>query len=183
MHDFYHMEYSDLRDIFNADCFPRDQRVLKEVGEGDVIVQSCPIDKGGIDSYLVMRIDPNRNDPFPYFNNGAPYHLKCICDYIVFINVDAKIYVMLMELKSGSGTALTQLENSECFWNFLQKSAERKGIDISNVAGVIKVKLHQPQKACTKMEIPRYDKGSDVVIYHWAKCRLKRILQLALQNR
>lgn len=86
---------------------------------------------------------------------------------------------MLVELKTGTGTALQQLENSECFWNFIQKSAERNGVDVSNIERTIKVKLHQPQKAGTKIEVPRYDTKTKCVIYHWSSCRLNRILQLA----
>ena len=61
------MDFSDLKNIFNANCFPIDQSALKEVGEGNVVVQSVPIDGGGVDSCCVMRIDPNFKDPFPYF--------------------------------------------------------------------------------------------------------------------
>lgn len=172
------MDFSDLKNIFNANCFPIDQSALKEVGEGNVVVQSVPIDGGGVDSCCVMRIDPNFKDPFPYFKEGEPYHLKRICDYFVFVSANTKIYVLLVELKSGTGTALQQLENSECFWNFIQKSAERNGVDVSNIERTIKVKLHQPQKAGTKIEVPRYDTKTNCVIYHWSSCRLNRILQL-----
>lgn len=176
------MNYSDFRNIFDETCFPLDQTKLVEYTNDGVLIQQALLDDNGVGSYLLMRIDPNQKDPFPYFKQGEPYHLKRICDYFVLVNKGNAWHVMLVEMKSGGGNALQQLENSQCFWEFVLNSAKRKSVDVSNFGATIRVKLHLPKKTKTKMELPKYEHDTNCIIYHWKNFCLKNVLQIASEN-
>ena len=176
------MEFSDFQDIFAESCFPQDQGALKECTNEGVALQQAEIDDSGVGPYILLRIDPDKKDPFPYFKQGEPYHLKRICDYIILANIGQNWYPILVELKSGGGTALQQLENSECLWRFILNIAEQKGIDVSNIGGVIRVKLHQPKKQGTKFDNPRFDIQTKCIVYQWKQFSLHIVFHIATEN-
>ena len=177
------MDLNDFHDIFCDSCFPTDQGNLTEY-TNEKLIQNAALETKGIDAHLLIRIDPNDRDPFPYFKKGEPYHLKRICDYFLVVLDDDTLYGVLIELKLGSGTALQQLDNSEVFWNFILETAKSKGVTISNVnKRVIKVKLRQLGKQPTKLALPQYDIHTGCITYSWNKFHVRKIIQLALENR
>lgn len=176
------MSYNDFHDIFAESCFPTNQKSLVECTDGGIVLQQADLCDTGMGETLLIRIDPNHKDPFPYFKQGEPYHLKRICDYFILVSFKQKWHLLLVEMKSGGGTALQQLENSECFWHFVLNSAKRNHIDISNFGSIIKVKLHQSGKSGTKLEKPRYDTDAKCIIYHWKNFSMKYVFDIASEN-
>lgn len=87
--------------------------------------------------YVIYRFDPTRTTLFPYFTDIK--HMKKMCDYIVFIENDEELFVLLIELKKGSAAdAKKQLEMSEGFVEFVLNRACQ--------AGVVIEKNHQIRK-------------------------------------
>ena len=176
------MNIDDVENIFNEDCFPTEQIKLLESNNSGKIIQQVPINDGGVDYYKILRIDPNQKDPFPYFKSGDPYHLKRIVDYILLVWYNDKIYTVLTELKTGSGTAIQQLDNSKVFWQFVLNVAESKGVSMSNIDMIIKVKLYHSQKENTKLKIPEYNMETDCIIYPWKTLRIREVITMAQEN-
>lgn len=176
------MSIDDIENIFNENCFLKEQAELLESNNSGKIIQRVPINSGGVDSYKILRIDPNQKDPFPYFKSGAPYHLKRIVDYILLVWYNDKIYTVLTELKTGTGTAIQQLDNSKVFWQFVLNVAETKGVSVSNLDMIIKVKLYHSQKESTQLKKPEYNMETDCIIYPWKTLRLMEIIKIAQEN-
>lgn len=176
------MSFDDIENIFNENCFLEEQTELLESNNSGKIIQRVPINSGGIDSYKILRIDPNQKDPFPYFKSGAPYHLKRIVDYILLVWYNNKIYTILIELKTGSGTAIQQLDNSKLFWQYVINVANSKGVSTSNMDMIIKVKLYHSQKENTKLKKPEYNMETECIIYPWTNLRLRQIILMMQEN-
>lgn len=67
-------------------------------------------------------------DFLPFFNNHnhAPVDLRSFCDYILLVECNGRLYIMLIELKRGSKTGYTkQIEGSLCFMEYVVSSAVR----------------------------------------------------------
>ncbi len=116
----------------------KNQTTLTEENEGKII-QNSKIVANGIDDYTVYRYSMKEDVEgfLPFFNNThdgdrgkaefpAPNELLKFCDYIILVSKQEKLYVILIEMKSGgTGDAAKQLHASEIFMNYIRESAER----------------------------------------------------------
>jgi hypothetical protein len=99
--------------------------------------------------YVIYRFDPSRTDLFPYFADIR--HMKKICDYVIFIENDEEIFVLLFELKRGSSSSpKRQLEMSESFFQFVFKRAALAGVEIEKEIQIRKIGI--TDSFTTKME-------------------------------
>lgn len=96
------------------------------------IPQTAKIIDQAVDAYVVYRFDLDKENFLPFFNNNnegaakAPKKLKAFCDYIILAAIGNKLYVVLVEMKSGLGNGATgQLEATETFMKYIMKTALR----------------------------------------------------------
>ncbi|WP_405329690.1 hypothetical protein [Fibrobacter sp.] len=93
---------------------------------------TCKIVDKGVDNYKAYRYDLEEHNFLPFFNrehtavNNTPTGLLKFCDYILLATVNQKLYVILVEMKSGVTTgANQQLAASKTFIDYVIASAER----------------------------------------------------------
>lgn len=67
---------------------------------------------------------------FPYFKNVKD--LKRMCDYILFVEENNKLFIFVIELKLSNDSARKQLNAAIEFTEFLIKSAKRVGFEMDN---------------------------------------------------
>ncbi len=133
--------------------------------------------------WTLYRYD-QENDPnsfFPFFNNTSgertsPKDLLKFCDYIVFVEKNDRLFILLVEMKSGeTGDARKQLEASETFIHFILKTAERiasvngyREVNIGDVC-IRKIILKpQPKPVTNKSKSvgTQIDLRADVITFH-----------------
>lgn len=130
-------EYELCTRILSSRLLSKDQgrlveSKLKKVHTADVVSTA-------VDAWRVYRYDQEEDHEhfFPFFNNAkedkvghaaAPTDLLKFCDYIVLVEKSSKLYILLIEMKSGgSGDADKQLRASEMFMRFVLDTALRIG--------------------------------------------------------
>ena len=100
---------------------------------------TCSIVDKGVDCFLAYRFDLEECDFLPFFNkehddeskgyvavNPTPSGLLKFCDYIILAAVNEKLYVVLVEMKSGTNAgANQQLAATKTFIDYIKASAER----------------------------------------------------------
>ena len=93
---------------------------------------TCVIMSKGVDNYKAYRYDLEEHNFLPFFNNehtaanSTPIGLLKFCDYILLATVNQKLYVILVEMKSGANDgANQQLAASKTFIDYVIASAER----------------------------------------------------------
>lgn len=107
-----------LNPCFKVGC----QTILKEEKQPK---HKVSITSRGVDAYTLYRFDEEARDFLPFFSANLD-GLRRFCDYVLLANIQAKLYVVLIELKSGQATgAGEQLEASTTFMDYIQASAER----------------------------------------------------------
>lgn len=151
-------------------------------------IQTCVIIDKGVDDYKSYRYDLEECNFLPFFNdehddekkgivvnNPTPPGLLKFCDYILLAAVNDRLYVILVELKSGTNAgANQQLEASKTFIDFVKASAERIKIscgyddyDDSNII-IRKVLLKPAPKTRVITNIKKWysqiDWGADPII-------------------
>lgn len=87
-----------------------------------------------IDEYAIYRYDMDEEKKLfmPFFNkihddhNPTPTGLLRFCDYIILATKKDKLFVILVEMKSGDNSdAIKQLQATEKFMEYIRLSAER----------------------------------------------------------
>ena len=84
-----------------------------------------------IDNYTLYRFDNEEQEFMPFFNKnhkdkGGLDGLRRFCDYILLAERNNKLYVFLIELKSGNHKdAGKQLDAAEVFMDYIRRTAER----------------------------------------------------------
>ena len=107
---------------------PNQQKMEEPKQEGK---HTCKIIDKGVDNYKAYRYDLEEHNFLPFFRkntavNKSPKGLLKFCDYILLATVNQKIYVILVEMKSGDTTgANQQLAASKTFIDYVIASAER----------------------------------------------------------
>lgn len=160
-------EYELCTHILSSRLLPKDQdhlveNKLKRAHTATVVGET-------VDAWRVYRYDQDE-DPehfFPFFNNTkgdktnsaatTPVDLLKFCDYIVLVEKSNKLYVLLIEMKTGNnGDADKQLRASEMFMRFVLDTAQRIGpangykeLDIRNNVCFRKVILKRENKPGT----------------------------------
>lgn len=87
------------------------------------------MDKAGCTSF-VFNLDKKlpkqsfRGGLFPFFNPGEPKVSKA-CDYLIFMEVEAAVFCLVVELKKGSKSCEPQLLAGECFARYVEATVNR----------------------------------------------------------
>jgi hypothetical protein len=128
--------------------------------------------------YLLYRYDPNKIKIFPYFADISG--LKKICDYILFAEEGQHLSLLLIELKLGTEPARNQLIASECFVEFIIKSAKRVGIELTENISIKKIRVSEERakkrNRQTKHGSLKYDEN-DIINYDYGDAfRIKEVL-------
>lgn len=121
--------------ILSQDLCPNNQKLLLESKLKKP--QSATIISNGTSGYVLYRLDCEDKEWLPFFNkthNGenhpvpypTPRYLRAFCDYIILISRQEKLYVLLVEMKSGNHSdAAKQLEASATFMDYIKATAVR----------------------------------------------------------
>lgn len=131
------IEYDLFTQILSQDFLSTDQYVLNEPKLAGT--HTCDIVDKGVDHYKAYRYDLDKCNFLPFFNkdhddvttgyispNPTPTGLRKFCDYILLASANKKLYVILVEMKSGSNAgANPQLAASKTFIDYVKASAER----------------------------------------------------------
>lgn len=180
------IEYELFTRMLSCDFLSLDQRMMEEPKQ--VGVHTCTILEKGVDHYKAYRFDFEERDFLPFFNkehddeakgivveNPTPSGLLKFCDYILLATVNEKLYVILIEMKSGNNYgANQQLAASKTFIDYIKASAERiktlcgcNDFDASNII-LRKVLLKPAPKTRPTTNIGRrnsqIDWGSDPIV-------------------
>lgn len=110
-----------LKEAIKPSCIPNDQGYMIE----SIVVGKTPLTMhteivcNKNQEYLLCQFDKQgfNNQLFPYFNPGID-GLVCMCDYILFVEENARFLVLLLELKHRSSPK-RQLDVSEPFGLFI----------------------------------------------------------------
>lgn len=131
------IEYELFTRMLSWDFLAPDQHKMEEPKqEGS---HTCSIVDKGVDFYKAYRYDMEERDFLPFFNkehddegkgieveNPTPSGLLKFCDYILLATVNDKLYIVLVEMKSGTNAgANQQLAASKTFIDYIKASAER----------------------------------------------------------
>lgn len=147
-------EYELYTRILSTKFMPGNQAVMAE--EKLRKPQKATIDSRGVDAYSLYRYDPDDQDFLPFFNSNheaTPGGLRQFCDYIMLVSRRGKLFVLLVEMKSGGReNAQQQLQASETFMEYVRTSARRisarngyEHFDSANIA--LRRVVLQPQPA------------------------------------
>lgn len=145
-----------MNDILN-DSFRETKGFLEEKS-----VMTIDLDKRGCKTVLIYRFDKQlgkeyKGGLFPFFAKRPKVCI--ICDYIIFVEKQSKLYALVVELKEGRGSnAMSQLKAAECFVNYAIATMNR--INHTNIDIEIKkinIREFQPKKRNTKMKTVIYD--------------------------
>ena len=131
------IEYELFNRMLSWDFLSPNQQVMEEPKQAGN--HTCAIVNKGVDQYKAYRYDLEERDFLPFFNkehddeergivaeNPTPMGLLKFCDYILLASVDEKLYVILVEMKSGTNSgANQQLAASKTFFDYIKASAER----------------------------------------------------------
>ncbi len=131
------IEYELFTRMLSWNFLSTNQQIMEEPKRAGA--HTCTIVDKGVDSYKAYRYDLEKYNFLPFFNNAhddeakgivaenpTPTGLLKFCDYILLAAVNEKLYVILVEMKSGINTgAKQQLAASESFIDYVKASAER----------------------------------------------------------
>lgn len=130
-------EYELFVRMLSRDFLSPNQHVMEEPKQAGA--HTCIIVETGVEHYMVYRYDMDKRNFLPFFNKGfddekkgvvidnpTPSGLLKFCDYIILAAICEKLYVILVEMKSGANAgARLQLAASETFFDYVKASAER----------------------------------------------------------
>lgn len=120
------IEFELYTRILSPDFLCKNQNVLTEHKSG----QKANLTIKGIDEYRLYRFDVEDGKDFlPFFNkthDEAPKGLGVFCDYIILACLKSKLFIILVEMKTGNThNAQQQLEASALFMDYIKNSAIR----------------------------------------------------------
>lgn len=118
-------EYKFFKDILSVEFCVKNQKALVEDGVQHISISS---DGKGFEEYSLYRFDLKENEFLPFFNktHNAPKNLRAFCDYILLAIVCGKLYILLIELKSGGAEHVShQLDAGEDFIRYITARIER----------------------------------------------------------
>lgn len=121
-------EYELYTRILSANYLAKDQQALIET-KSKKPQRAAIVNKRNLE-YTLYRYDLEKSDFLPFFNKvhpgGTPDGLTQFCDYVLLVRKSDRLYVLLIEMKSGSAAgADLQLKASETFMEYIKNSAQR----------------------------------------------------------
>lgn len=113
-----HDSISEQRESMSRDIFKPD------IADEDILI--CRLDQEGNDKI---------SEPFPYIKGDSIHPglrgMKRISDYVMFVDKDGELFVLLFELKKGKESPQEQLDVTEPFIDFIFERAKiLKHLDI-----------------------------------------------------
>ena len=139
-------EYELYTRVLSPDLLSSNQSILIETKAKHAarIIDDC------VEGYALYRYDMDEQKErfMPFFNKyhrdgqrKVPDGLLKFCDYILLTSKDERLYVILVEMKSGKlDEARKQLDASQTFMDYVRESAKRvskengyDGFDIDNI--------------------------------------------------
>ena len=131
-----------IKTLLHDNCLAKgnDAKILIEKDRNGKVIMQRPIIDGKI-KYLLYRFDPDQIKMFPYLADESG--LKKICDYILFAEEGNNLHILLIELKHGTESARNQLIASECFIDFIFKSAKRIGFEFAEKQYIKKIRVSE----------------------------------------
>lgn len=170
----------DLIDKLLSDKYKDISGYLTEIDRANDVNMNIKIADHRI-NHLLYKIDSKgKEDLFPYFNDITG--LKKFCDYILFAEVDNYLYLLLIELKKGTSSAVKQLKASNCFAEFILSSAKRIGIEITENTSIYKIRISEDKiRKCNKgktkpMELTKDE--NDIINYNRIDFRIKEVISV-----
>lgn len=128
-------EYNLYYRVFDQSFHAQEQdRMIETKCENPHVVR---IDNKGVDNFLLLRFDQEEQAFLPFFNRAhdathvemqkrALRGISEFCDYILLVEKNTRLYVILVEMKSGKADgAISQLDASELFMKYIQGCAMR----------------------------------------------------------
>jgi|GEM_PF-5340758 hypothetical protein len=119
-----------LKRIFSDSFIEASHDNISEPKE-DMVRKIC---KGGIadEDILICRLDQeggsNYADPFPYIKGDSVNHglrgMKRVSDYVMFVDKDGVLFVLIFELKKGKESPKEQLDVTEPLIDFIFNRAK-----------------------------------------------------------
>ncbi len=144
-----------INDIISDD-FKFSGSLLEEKQEN----MKIDLDKSGCTSFI-FKFDKQlgkeyKGGIYPFFNSKMKGLCK-VCDYMIFAEVNKKIFVLIIELKVGQQGTFPQLNAGECFVEFLKLTIKRVcGNDLNLNVRKISIREFQRKKK-TKVRDIEYD--------------------------
>ena len=131
------VEFELSQRILSQELRPANQTLLKEIMLDKP--HTATVVSNGIGEYVLYRLDCDEKDWLPFFNTvptsqnhtvpfPTPKYLRSFCDYILLVSRQEKLYVLLVEMKSGDhahSDAARQLEASAAFMDYIRLTADR----------------------------------------------------------
>lgn len=175
---------TNVEKLFQNILKPADQSLLEEKG----IKMKKQIMGYKRNPHLLYRLDHESIcDLFPLLNNDVK-HLKKMCDYVLFLAHESKLYIFLIEMKQGKDGKAKQLDAGEAFIRFVIESAERVGLSFGDEKNIIIKKVgvtgnntkgttKRRPAACRTLSDSYYPKttyiacagGSQVILREWVE--------------
>jgi hypothetical protein len=100
----------------------------------------------------------------PFFKSKGVTKLKKICDYILFIEEKAHLFIYLIEMKKGRESAKNQLEASQCFAEYIISTINRLNLNLEISSAnlhfrKIRISESKSMKATLKKNIEENEHG------------------------
>ncbi len=165
-----------VSEILNEDFLVSGDKLIEENKDhlGVSFRMEVPIISEKSIAYKLYKFDQAGKTIFPYFKSG--HGLRKVCDYILFAEAEAIMYVFPIELKKGTRhSAGKQLKASKAFVNYILDSAKRigHGLDIDKIY-IRTIRICAEGRKTTKEEAIRYI--DEHVDYQCQKFRLKMLM-------
>lgn len=177
-------DFDYIKWILNEDFLqkePHDLTMIEDKGD-KLCKQEVLITKRDrhITNIALYRYDIDTRDHLPFFakgSNNSPKSLTKFCDYVILVEKDSELTIMLVEMKRGvKGEYDEQIKASKLFMQYVLSSAERikgdNGMDDFSATKVkfrrILLELAKSNKQHTKKNTLELNKKSEEVIKY--KC-------------
>lgn len=129
-------------------------------------------------TFLLFRFD-TKLKLFPYFNELTG--LNKVCDYMLFAEEGDHLFLLLIELKKGTESALKQLAASESFAHFIIDAARRVGILLTENIHIKKIRISEERakrrNRGSKIKDLTEDENGIINYDHSFDFRIKEILE------
>ena len=152
------VNYESIVSVIRDTHIVSDTSKLLEPGVMDIKVVSYPRSS----THSLYKFDPENVDLFPCFSTEPNTGLRDIFDYVLLVDYNERLYILLFELKNSNNhnnKAKKQLDTTDCLLKYIIQSAKRIGKQIDNTHILIRKILVKELRVrlTTKMHDIEYD--------------------------
>ena len=148
---------------------------------------SREIIKGGIadEDILICHLDQEGNtkvsEPFPYLRGDSVHHglrgMKRISDYVIFVEKEGELFVLLFELKKGKDSPQEQLDVTAPLIDFIFNRAKiLKHLDVEYKIRKIGVTDEVGKRSTADRGEVNYDENSYTKLYKNNRIYIRKLL-------